>query len=190
MNLKDHWAFNDDTFLLRTSIPEKDLEAADKHYESLKLHVRSVIEFGLKMGIPEAQILRHDESKLLLCEFLPYARNFHGTGDPDGYAAAWLHHIHHNPHHWNHWIFADGHTPKNSNVVNGIVPMPPVYAREMIADWHGAEMTYGGTWDISNWLHKNMPRIRVHPDTAEYLTQELDHLGYADIVYTQSFKTD
>lgn len=190
MKIKNHWAFNKETFLLRSSIPSTDLEAADKHYETLKLHVRSVIEFGLKMGIPEDHISKHDESKLQMVEFLPYARNFHGDGDSDGFATAWLHHLHHNPHHWQHWIFPDNYTPKGSNVIDGCVPMPLIYVREMIADWHGAEFTYANSWDISKWLFKAMPKIRVHPQTAGCLREELDGLGYADVVYMQHFGSE
>ena len=65
--------------------------------------------------------------------------------------------------------------------------MPRHFALEMIADWHGAGYVYEGTWDISKWLSKNMPRIRVHSQTAVYLREVLADLGYADVVSSLRF---
>lgn len=154
---------------------------------SLKDHIRFVQEAGRKLGVPEDQLQIHDNSKFSLAEFPGYARHFKGGGAPDAFALAWLHHIHHNPHHWQYWLFADGFTPRGSEVENGAVEMPIRYALEMIADWMGASMAYTGSFDMMDWLHKNMPKIRVHSKTAAYLRQELDMLGYADVVYLQKF---
>lgn len=162
--------------------------------QSLEAHVRCVREAGAMIGVDKHLLLRHDASKFTYDEFPSYAMQFHGP-KPEGlltplancFASAWLHHIHHNPHHWQHWIFPDGFTPKHSDVEKGVVRMPGALALEMVADWMGASMAYTGSWDMQDWLYKNMPRIRVHSETASHLRSILDALGYADVIYTQLF---
>lgn len=167
-----------------------DYEIADAYARSLELHIAYVREAGKMIGVPEHQLAIHDDSKWTLDEFPGYAMHFKGGGAPDAFATAWLHHIHHNPHHWNHWIFADGFTPLNSKVESGIVEMPTNYALEMIADWMGASRAYTDSWDMHKWLYENMPRIKVHSNTASYLRTQLDMMGYADIVYMQKFGSE
>lgn len=175
--------------MIDLSIYDCDQAVAKAYLESLQAHIRHVQEAAHKLGlgVPEAQLAVHDQSKFSVEEFPGYARHFHGGGDPDGFARAWLHHLHHNCHHWQHWIFPDGFNPSGSSVENGVVRMPNHYALEMIADWHGASMAYTGSWDIIGWLHTNMPKIRVHSLTANYLRDVLDMMGYADVVYMQRF---
>lgn len=119
-----------------------DLDVANAYIESLNEHITYVREAGQKIGVHQVQLDTHDRSKWSEAEFPGYARHFKGGGAPDLFASAWLHHIHHNPHHWQHWIFSDGYAPKNSQVENGVVAMPNVYALEMIADWMGASRAY------------------------------------------------
>jgi len=164
-----------------------DDAVAREFKKSLDKHIAYVREAGRKIGVPEKQLEIHDVSKWTKDEFPGYAMHFHGGGAPDKFATAWLHHIHYNPHHWQHWIFADGFTPKGSNVENGVVEMPLHFALEMIADWMGASRAYTGSWDMKDWLCVHIPKIRVHSETAEYLRQVLDGLGYADIVNVQEF---
>lgn len=156
-------------------------EQARAYLDSLFAHISYVRQAGATLGIPEHQLREHDTSKFSLQELPYYVRNFHGDKrDPDGFAKAWLHHIHHNPHHWQHWIFPDGFAPKGSCVEGGCVEMPQEYAIEMIADWMGASMAYTGSWDMAEWLSKNTSKIRVHSETARYLTRALDSMGYMD----------
>ena len=69
------------------------------------------------------------------------------------------------------------------------VEMPFEYVLEMIADWMGASKSYTGSWDMSDWLCKNIPRITVHSKTAQAIREILDNpLGYADIVWGTLFK--
>jgi hypothetical protein len=151
--------------------------------ESVHKHIFYVQQAGEKIGVPSGQLQRHDLSKFMIQEFPHYARQFHGDkADPDGFAGAWLHHIHSNPHHWQYWMFPDAFVTKGSKVENGVVEMPPTYALEMIADWMGASYVYTGSWDMAEWLFKNIPRIILHSETAEYVRQTLDMLGYADVV--------
>lgn len=156
------------------------------YFDSLCEHKRYVLEAGLMVGgIPLEQLFNHDASKFLPEEFPHYARQFFGDkGDPDGFARAWLHHCNHNPHHWQYWIFPDGFSPAGSDVVNGRVEMPEIYVREMVADWMGASRAYTKSWDMTEWLLKNLPRVKasVHPLTILKIEQVLKELEYPDEV--------
>lgn len=167
-----------------------DKEVAGAFIQSLNEHIAYVREAGHKIGVPEAQLKTHDDSKWTKAEFPGYAKHFKGGGAPNEFATAWLHHIHYNPHHWQHWIYPDGYTPKGSNVESGVVEMPPNYALEMIADWMGASRAYTKSWDMKDWLWEHIPRIIVHSHTAEFLRHQLDFLGYADIVYVKYFANE
>ncbi|MBP8002510.1 MAG: hypothetical protein KA314_24610 [Chloroflexi bacterium] len=154
-------------------------EIAAAYLASLHQHLAAVREAGLKLGVPLAQLDVHDQSKFSLEEFPHYARNFFGDkGDPDGWAAAWLHHIHHNPHHWQHWLFADGYSLLGSALENGVIRMPHSFLLEMVADWMGAAYAYHGSWDMSQWLTKNLGRIRLHSQSLAELRGILAGLGY------------
>ena len=153
---------------------------AAAYLASLNQHIAAVRQAGLKLGVPLAQLDVHDQSKFSLEEFPYYARNFFGDkGDPDGWAAAWLHHIHYNPHHWQHWLFADGQVRGDSPVEGGAVRMPYKYVLEMVADWMGAGLAYHGSGDMSQWLRRNLGRIRLHSEARIALHKILTELGYA-----------
>lgn len=165
-----------------------DQATIDAYLVSLRKHIAAVQEAGRKLGVPKEMLAVHDQSKFGPAELPHYARQFYGDkGDPNGFASAWLHHIHHNDHHWQHWIFPDGFAPKGSNVENGVVEMPLSCALEMIADWMGASYVYTGSWDMADWLFKNIPKIILHSNTAEYVRQTLDMMGYADVVNGHEF---
>ncbi len=188
INIEDKWSGVKTSLGIHYDFYGITPEIAGAFLDSLIAHITYVREAGFKLGVPDDQLRYHDLSKFSLEEFPFYARNFFGDkADPDGFACAWLHHIHANKHHWQHWIFPDGFTPKGSTVENGVIEMPSRYAKEMIADWMGASKAYTGSFDMMDWLHKNMPSIRVHSKTAAYLRQELDMLGYADVVHLQRF---
>lgn len=147
-------------------------------YAKLIEHITYVQEAGDKLGVPPTQLRQHDMSKFSMHEFLAYAKHFHGTGAPDDFAPAWLHHMHHNPHHWEHWMFPNGFVVKGSSMEPGLVAMPSKYALEMIADWMGASRAYTGTEEMSEWLEKNIPKISLHSSTAAYVRGVLGDLGY------------
>ena len=163
------------------------LDALNQYLNSLNDHIRYVREAGRRLGVPARQLHMHDDSKFSDDEFPFYAKHFHGGGDPARFAVAWLHHLQHNPHHWQHWIFPDGFTPKGSTVENGVVQMPEHYALEMIADWYGASMAYTKSWDMTDWLEKNIPRIRLHSKTAQYVLGVLKVEGHGDVLKRQQF---
>ncbi len=164
------------------SLPEHELYA-----ERLTDHINNVREACMSLNVDWIQAENHDKSKWGPSEFPQYAAQFCGPALTDEaektkratrFAEAWLHHIHHNPHHWEHWLFSDGFTPKGSTVEHGAVRMPVPYIREMVADWMGASKTYTGTWDMTDWLNKNLPRIRLHSYVSEELVYVLRGIGY------------
>lgn len=168
-----------------------DASTLENFLHSLVAHITYVREAGKKIGVKEDQLNWHDSSKFSLDELPHYARNFFGDkADPNGFASAWLHHIHFNEHHWQHYIFPDGFTPKGSNVQNGVVEMPQRFALEMVADWMGASKAYTGSDDMTDWLSKNISKITVHSNTAIYLRYVLSTLGYADIVNAFKFANE
>ncbi len=160
-----------------------DLAVVQAFSESLGLHIHFVREAGELIGVAKAQLDIHDASKYTNSEFGAYAKHFHGGGAPREFALAWLHHIHNNNHHWQHWMFPDGYNPKESGTENGIIEMPEKYALEMIADWMGSSKVYTGSWDMTQWLENNAPRIRVHSQTAKFLKEKLGELGYTNIQF-------
>lgn len=154
-------------------------------------HIDAVRDAGRRIGVRPDLLYKHDESKWSNEEFPAYALYFCSQQDvspvdapnvSSDFANAWLHHIHANPHHWQHWIFPDAYTPKNTEIENGVMEMPQHYALEMIADWMGASYIYTGSWDMSEWLSKNMGKIRLHSKTADYVLNVLGGRDMSDIV--------
>lgn len=68
----------------------------------LKIHRQYVYEYGIALGCPEAQLLRHDLSKLSVEQFEGYARYFRGGKkaiDRARCLSAWLFHQNEEHHH-------------------------------------------------------------------------------------------
>ena len=149
---------------------------------TLYTHIGYVREAGKKLGVPEALLIAHDATKASVSEIGPYSKHFQGGGAPKEFPYAWMHHISHNPHHWQHWLFPDSWSLRDSDVVGGALPMPECFALEMVADWMGSSKAYTGDWDMSDWLSGNIPRIRLHPETALFVGDVLRSLGYGQIL--------
>jgi hypothetical protein len=121
-------------------------------------HKYLVFKFGLRVGgIPLWQLLIHDLSKFGPNEFGPYRMRSVTGKDTPAYQAAWKHHWSINPHHWEYWV-RDGVA----------TPMPEVYVREMLADWHAANRTYD-TEPLQIWLDRKWGRMNLHVQTVEIL---------------------
>lgn len=160
-------------------------------FKSVQRHKALVMQSGLFVGgISDKRLFNHDASKFTVFEFPHYANHFHGDkSDPYGYEMAWQHHLRANDHHWQHWI-KDGkpHT------------MPEICIREMVADWLAAEKQYGGSWDMTGWLNKNlnldndaMSEIKMHSESIIVLRSVLAEIGYTfgeygEIVLSDSAK--
>jgi len=170
---------------------ETQIEWEEKCRNALAEHIEHVYVAGINLGIPAEQMQAHDASKYSEEEFRHYARRFYGDdADPDGFAHAWLHHVHNNPHHWQYWIFPDFYMPDGDTTVEyGVMRMPDNYALEMLADWQGASMVYDGTDDMTDWLSHNIHRITLHTETAKFVTAKLTDLGYGMLFNGRQFLT-
>ncbi|MBP9757015.1 MAG: hypothetical protein KBD06_00285 [Candidatus Pacebacteria bacterium] len=129
-------------------------------------HKWLVFHFGRKVGgIPVWQLLIHDLSKFGPAEFGPYRMRSVTGKDTPAYQAAWRLHWSRNPHHWEYWV-RDGLA----------TPMPEVYVREMLADWHAANRTYD-TEPLQEWLDNKWPRMNLHVDTVRTLQPLATKMG-------------
>lgn len=171
----------------------------ETHWAYLKyvlIHKWWVLRWGLHFGVPFWQLVFHDMSKFSREEWGPYARWFY-TRAPDGrewyavykevqagawsrvpepwlsarhlkadFDAAWSHHWRNNLHHWECW----------SNGLNRPMPMPEVYAREMVADWYGAGYAKGQR-DVVGWYLSQRGRMSLNPATRMFVETFLGIAG-------------
>lgn len=150
-----------------------------KYFWSTLRHKWFVLLAGFQVGLSLWQSITHDLSKFTRAELPHYNRWFFvDKDDPNGWLRAWLHHQNFNPHHWEHWIIRTDHTRGRGNIVDGCLPMPERYVREMIADWMGASRGYTGSWDMSEWLATNLSKMKLHPVTRQRIDSVLVKLGY------------
>jgi hypothetical protein len=142
------------------------------------LHKWYVFRFGLKTGAPIWRLLIHDWTKFTSAEIFAYAERFCGANASQmAFALAWNHHHKANPHHWEYWIPVTSH--RLSPIAAGDpLPMPEWAVREMVADWLGADLAYGGKPPVSlaewDWYNRERPHIRLHPDSELILRRVLD----------------
>ena len=160
---------------------------------SLLAHKWFVLQAGRKLGVPLWRLLVHDLSKFSPSEFGRYARWHHGPEEGRNkweWVAAWQHHLHRNSHHPEFYLVSWHGAPdfyqvsKVGEVVAEcilVLPMPEVCIREMVADWHAASKAYTGSWDIGDWATTNIPKMRMHTETAWLVDEVLKELGYIHI---------
>lgn len=131
--------------------------------------------------------LKHDISKFLPSEWLPYANYFYGpkgeevrkarkeaggyykpynTGD-EAFDFAWLLHQKRNDHHWQWWIL-----PKDDGGFK-TMPMKDKAIREMICDWRGAGRAQGYGDNTPPWYLANKNNMILHPHTRHQVEQKL-----------------
>lgn len=147
---------------------------------------------GLQVGgIPLWRLIIHDWNKFTptaLPAFMNRALNNYYIRDYREWNYACHHHLVHSPHHWQYWRHDfEGDLAFNDEIViNGCLEMPEVFIREMIADWWGAGRSYHGSWDMSDWLIENLPKMKLHPNTRrkiESILLELEIRCFVDIEY-------
>jgi Family of unknown function (DUF5662) len=127
--------------------------------------------------------VKHDWSKFLPSEWVPYTHFFYPNGharprrDATGYyrptdtgdAAfdfAWLLHQKRNRHHWQWYVL-----PEDDGGVK-VLPMSVDDRTEMLCDWKGAGRALGRP-DTRAWYEKNKGHIQLHPDTRVWIEREL-----------------
>ena len=133
--------------------------------------------------------LKHDISKFLPSEFIPYARFFYGPGkkerdkirDKTGYYKphdtgdvkfdyAWLNHIRRNDHHWQFFIM-----PKDANVGGFKAYEMPINAIfEMMCDWIGASKAQGAG-KVSEWWKANNHKFILGEKTRVFLEYHVEN---------------
>jgi uncharacterized protein DUF5662 len=162
-----------------------------KYLSYVLRHKWFVFLAGLKLGVPFVALITHDWSKFLPSEWGPYVRYFYGNFPefPDGvlvpkmftrewvqpaFDVAWNHHQKRQPHHWQYWLLTFDH--------GGTValPMPDRFAREMVADWHGAGRALGKD-DTVGWYLANCEKMILHPDTRRQV-ENLLRIPYTHLV--------
>ncbi len=160
-----------------------------RHWAYLKYVLRHkwyVFLAARELGIAWLGVI-HDWSKFLPGEFVPYAEHFYTADgkakkekeDETGYYKAtytgenafdfaWLLHQKRNRHHWQWWVL-----PEDEGGLK-ILPIPGRYRREMLADWRGAGRAQGKP-DTLAWYMRNKDKIQLHPDTRQWIEQQLDY---------------
>jgi hypothetical protein len=133
----------------------------------LKIHREYVYEFGVALGCPEKQLLRHDLCKLNAEQLEGYARYFRGgrqEEDKLAYLAAWQEHQleeHHHECYSNEFDFDN--FPKERLRYNML---------EAVADLLASTKQRGGT-TLTDWLLNRFPRKNPHPRLIPYLEEAL-----------------
>jgi len=155
-----------------------------RYLKSLCAHKWFVFLAGRKTGVSLWRLIIHDWSKFTRAEFGPYARHFFGNypSSEESIALAidyaWLNHQKKNQHHWQYWSLVFDDDPRKQNAL----PMPEHFVREMVADWMGASRVYTNSWDMTQWLEKNLPNVakNLHPTTMTRLQTVLAKQGYSN----------
>ncbi len=143
----------------------------------LKSHRQYVYEFGIALGCPEKQLLRHDLCKLRVEQFEGYARYFRGGKQEDdklAYLTAWE--VHQNEEHHHESYRKDGFSfddVSEERLRNNML--------EAVADLLAATKQRGGS-TLIDWLVKVFPTKNPHPLILPFLEEALikSHAFYLD----------
>ncbi|MBA2727999.1 MAG: hypothetical protein H0U49_07490 [Parachlamydiaceae bacterium] len=134
----------------------------------LKIHRQYVYDFGVALGCPEKQLLRHDLCKLHVEQFEAYARYFRGGRlevDRPAYLAAWE--IHQLEEHHIESYGKEGFSFDNfpeERLRNNML--------ESVADLQASTKQRGGS-TLIDWLVNNFPKKNPHPRLLPYLEEGL-----------------
>lgn len=93
----------------------------------------------------------------------------------NGYSETFLHHRGRNPHHYEYWVHSidEGGIP---------APIPRKYALELICDYLAACKVYGGIpKNEYSWWKKNSPKMKIHPDTKEFISEVFRFFQYRSL---------
>ena len=160
-----------------------DIQNAVKHFKTIMLHKKLVMEGCFKVGL-YYQGITHDLSKFSPSEFLVGVKYFQGDRSPNnaeredtGYSSAWLHHKGRNRHHFEYWIDYPVRDVDTGEIKVVPAPMPDKYIVEMFMDRLAACKTYQKEeyTDLSPWNYYRKGDISrfLHPHTKELLERLL-----------------
>lgn len=151
----------------------------------LKIHRQYVYDFGIALGCPEKQLLRHDLCKLDADQFEGYARYFRGgkqEEDKSGYLAAWELHQYEEHHHQSYSKegFSFDHF-SDERLRNNML--------ETTADLLAATKQRGGG-TLLYYLVNIFPKQNPHPRLLPFLEDALKkaHASYLDSEENSEFK--
>jgi len=134
----------------------------------LKIHRQYVYDFGVALGCPEKQLLRHDLCKLCVDQFEGYARYFRGgrqDEDKLAYLAAWALHQHEEHHHESYSKEGfDFDSFPEERLRNNML--------ESVADLQAATKQRGGC-TLIDWLVTVFPKKNPHPRLLPFLEEAL-----------------
>lgn len=134
----------------------------------LKIHRQYVYDYGVALGCPGKQLLRHDLCKLSVDQFEGYARYFRGgrqDEDKLAYLAAWEIHQHEEHHHESYSKEGfDFDSFPEERLRNNML--------ESVADLLAATKQRGGT-TLLEWLVNIFPKKHTHPRLLPYIEEGL-----------------
>lgn len=132
-------------------------QAAITYLKRLIRHVQCVEAAGLYFTGPyclniigelDTRLSNHDADKFEVNNFCTYAEfKYGGKNSPElrqAYHDVRQSHVNNNDHHFEYF------TGENTQVPFGAL-------LELIADWHGANAAYNGTYDLSDWFNTHAP---------------------------------
>lgn len=141
------------------------------HLWYILYHKYLTYRYGRELGVPRLQLLLHDWSKLLPAEWFPSVAFFHGDRTPkvrEAFARARLLHYSRNKHHPEYWVLKN----RVSDAV--CLPMPQIYACEMLADWYAGNQAQKSRLTVREWYIFNRMNIPLHPETRAWVERQLD----------------
>ncbi|HEV8051249.1 MAG TPA: DUF5662 family protein, partial [Parachlamydiaceae bacterium] len=130
----------------------------------LKIHRQYIHEFGVALGCPEKQLLRHDLCKLIAEQFEGYARFFRGgrlQEDHAAYLAAWEKH-----QHEEHYL--ESYSKNEFNFDDMTDERLQYNMLEVVADHLAATKQRGGGSLVDRLVHV-FPKTNPHPRLIPYL---------------------
>lgn len=143
----------------------------------LKIHRQYVYDFGVALGCPEKQLLRHDICKLDVGQFEGYARYCRGgrlEEDKAGFLAAWALHQYEEHHHQSYRKegFSFDNFPEE-RLRNNML--------EIVADILAANKQRGGG-TLIDYLVNSFPKQNPHPRLLPFYEDALRkaHAFYVD----------
>lgn len=106
----------------------------------------------------------HDLSKFYPSEWFAYVDMFYGGRgqSPEqtrAFNLAWLLHQRRNKHHHQYWLL------RNDDGSQWVLPIPPVYVAEMVADWRSASTIATGADNALRWFMENRRVIALEKTT-------------------------